>query len=49
MATANQRRYLRVLAVKAGIEPPEVVSFEEAEEAIDRLKERLRQPHLEGL
>jgi len=47
LATSGQRRYLRVLAAKAGLEPPDVVSFEEASEAIDRLKRHVRQPRLE--
>lgn len=52
LATPDQHRYIHVLAIRADVEVPDVVSFEEADDAIERLKERieqLRQPTLEGM
>lgn len=47
--TEAQRRYLRVLADRAGIEVPEVRWASDASDAISRLECRLRQPTLEGI
>lgn len=45
-ATFAQRRYLTYLADLAGVEHPDVSTFLEATEAIDRLQLHLRQPTL---
>lgn len=47
LATAEQRRYLRALAKRVGIEPPEVSWRGQASDAITKLEQRLRQPTLE--
>jgi hypothetical protein len=46
--SSDQRRTLKRLALKAGVEMPRVYSMKEASDAIDRLKGHLTQPMLEG-
>jgi hypothetical protein len=44
----DQRRHLKKLALKAGIEMPDVFNARQATDAITRLEGLLRQPELEG-
>jgi hypothetical protein len=48
-ATLEQRHRLADLAKQAGIETPVVVWYSQAEAAIRRLEDYLRQPQLEGM
>lgn len=46
--SSDQRRTLKRLSLKAGVEMPRVYSMKEASDAIDRLQGHLTQPTLEG-
>lgn len=46
--SVEQRRHLKRLSLKAGVEMPRVYSMGQATDAITRLEEMLRQPVLEG-
>lgn len=48
-ATAAQRRHLKRLARRAGVELPRVSWADDASRAIDRLEHHIRQPALEGV
>jgi hypothetical protein len=47
-ASPAQRKHLKRLARRAGVELPRVRRSDEATDAITRLEDRIRQPMLEG-